>query len=127
MAMGSWRVAPGLLPEIELVATAGKESLSHPLSAVLGGARGGLVADLATPAGQPCELFSGVHLDPARVARLGRRRLLCEPLSEFAVAPHARQQCGDELCEVAQRGGAQQEVRVCAGRRLRLLRFELRE
>src|SRR6516165_3286910 len=43
------------------------------------------------------EIVTGVHRDPPRVALLCRRRALSEPLPQFVVAPHARQQRRDEL------------------------------
>jgi len=106
----SWPEAPGLLPEVELVAPAGDEGLLHPPAAFFCAAGGGPVADFATPAGKLGELLPGVHLDPARVALLARASVLGEALPQLA--PHAGQQRGDELAEVAQSSGAQQEVRV---------------
>jgi hypothetical protein len=105
----SRREAPGLLPELEFVATAGEEHLLHPRFGVFCGADGGLVADLAASAGELGELLPGVHLDPPGVALFARPSVLSEALPQFAVAPHAGQQRGDQLAEVAQSGGAQQK------------------
>src|SRR5437868_5798422 len=124
-AWASSREAPGLFPELELVATACHERLSHLPFAFLPGAVGGLVADLAAPAGQVRELLPGVHLDPPRVALLARAPILSEALPKLAVAPHARQQRRDELAKVGECRGAQQEVRVGTGRCLRAFPLKL--